>query len=255
MSKNGIIISVAALILVGFVALVIHNYRTKTSFKYADKTAEELKPEVRAQDEVNAAVNKEAAAGEVQRNSELLKVLPTDYVLGNKDASVLVIEYASLSCPHCADFARDAFEKLKAEYIETGKVKYVYRDFPLNQPALTAAMLAECQAADNKEHADEKYFATIKALFKTQDTWAFDDKFAEKLMAIAQLDGMSADRFQKCISDKKLQDKILHARIEAGKSLQLRSTPSFFINGEISEGFVDYKTLKKVIDAKLSEKN
>ena len=95
---------------------------------------------------------------------------------------------------------------------------------------------------------------TLKALFKTQDAWAFDEKFADKLEAIAQLDGMSSDRFRRCIADKALQDKILNARMEAAKSLQMRSTPSFFVNGEIAEGFVDYKVLKKLIDAKLSEK-
>ena len=115
-------------------------------------------------------------------------------------------------------------------------------------------MLAECQANDNKEDPDKKYFMTLKALFKTQDTWAFDQKFTEKLESIAQLDGMSSDRFKKCISDQSLQDKILNVRMDAAKSLQLRSTPSFFINGEIAEGFIDYKTLQKLIDAELSKK-
>lgn len=254
MSKRGIIIAVAIALLIGFAALVVNNYKNKTSYQYAEKTAEELKPEAHAQDVVNEAVNKEAAAAdEARKNSELLKVLPGDFVLGDKAAPLTFIEYASLSCPHCADFSRDAFEKLKSEYIETSKVKFIFRNFPLNQPALVGAMFADCQANDNKPQADEKYFATLKALFRTQDTWAFDEKFAEKLEAIAQLDGMSSDRFRKCISDKKLQDKILNARMEAAKSLQLRSTPSFFINGEVIEGFVDYKTLKKVIDTKLSE--
>ncbi len=255
MSKRGTIIAVSAALFIGFVALVIHNYKTKTSFKYADKTAAELKPEQNPQDSVSAEVNKDAASSpEVHRDSELLKVLPGDFVLGDKAAPVLLIEYASLSCPHCADFAREAFERLKSEYVDAGKVKFVFRNFPLNQPALVAAMFAECQAVDNKDQSGEKYFVTLKALFKTQDTWAFDEKFSEKLEAIAQLDGMSSDRFKKCVSDKALQDKILSARMEAAKSLQLRSTPSFFINGDISEGFVDYKTLKKLIDAKLSEK-
>lgn len=252
MSKRGIIFAVSALLLVGFVALVINNYKNKTSFKYSEKSVEELKPESASQDQVSAAVNKDAELNEARKNSDLVKVLPTDYVLGSKDAPVLVIEYASLSCPHCADFSRVAFDNLKTEYIDSGKVKFVFRHFPLNQPALVASMLAECQANDNKDD-QTKYFSTIKALFKTQDTWAFDAKFVEKLEAIAQLDGMSQDRFQKCIADKSLQDKILADRMEAAKSLQLHSTPSFFVNGTISEGFVDYKTLKKVIDEKLAE--
>ncbi len=254
MSKRGIIIVAAAALLIGFAALVVHNYKNKTSYKYAEKTAEELKPEQHSQDAVNEAVNKEAAVDEARKNSELLKVLPGDFVLGDKAAPVLFIEYASLSCPHCADFSREGFERLKTEYIDAGKVKFIFRNFPLNQPALVSAMFADCQANDNKEQANEKYFLTLKALFKTQDAWAFDEKFAEKLEAIAQLDGMSSDRFRKCLADKSLQDKILNARMEAAKSLQLRSTPSFFVNGEIIEGFVDYKVLKKLIDTKLSEK-
>jgi protein-disulfide isomerase len=253
MSKKLVITSITAILLVGFVALVINNYKTKTSLKYEDKTAEELKPTENSQDEVNAAINQEAASNQVQRNSELLKLLPNELFLGDKNAPILLIEYASLSCPHCADFSREAFDKLKTEYIDAGKLKFVFRHFPLNQPALVASMLAECKAIDHPEQASEKYFSTLKVLFKTQDTWAFDEKFSEKLSAIAQLDGMSADRFQKCTSDKSLQEKILRERMEAGKSLQLRSTPSFFIDGEIVEGFVDYKALKKIIDAKLAK--
>lgn len=253
MSKRGIIIAISAIMLVGFSALVVNNYRTKTSYKYSGKTAEELKPEQNPQDAVNEAVNEDAAMNEARKNSDLLKVLPGDFVLGDKLAPITLIEYASLSCPHCADFSRIAFERLKTEYIETGKVKFIFRNFPLNQPALVAAMFAHCQANDNKDKFHEKYFLTLKALFRTQDTWAFDQKFAEKLESIAQLDGMSSDRFRKCISDKSLQDKILNVRMDAAKSLQLRSTPSFFVNGEIAEGFVDYKSLKKLIDKNLSE--
>lgn len=253
MSKKLVITSVITILLVGFVALVINNYKTKTSLKYSDKTVEELKPAENSQDEVNSAINQEASSNQVKRNSELLKLLPNELFLGDKNAPILLIEYASLSCPHCADFSREAFDKLKTDYIDAGKVKFVFRHFPLNQPALFASMLAECKAIDYPEHASEKYFSILKILFKTQETWAFDEKFSEKLSAIVQLDGMSADRFQRCISDKSLQDKILHERMEAGKSLQLRSTPSFFINGEIVEGFVDYKALKKIIDTKLEK--
>jgi len=253
MSKQNIVIAVATLLLVGFIALVIHNYKTKTSFKYANQTAAEIKPQQHPQDAVNKAVNEEVIKEEARVvNQELLKILPDDFVLGDKSAPVLFIEYASLSCPHCASFTREAFDKLKADFIDSGKVKFIFRNFPLNQPALVAAMFVECQAKDSGSH--EKYYSTLKALFKTQDTWAFDEKFLEKLQAIAQLDGMSPERFSKCVSDKALQEKILTARMEAAKSLQLRSTPSFFINDEVAEGFVDYKSLKKLVEKKLGEK-
>lgn len=253
--KKGIILAIAIVLLIGFGALVAHNYKTKTSFKYNSQTAEEIKPEQNSQDAVNAAVNQDAAALEAARkNSNLLKVLSSDFTMGEKNAPVLMIEYASLSCPHCAAFARESFEKLKTDYIDSGKVLFIYRDFPLNQSALTAAMFAECQAYDNKPQMSEKYFSTLKALMKTQDSWAFDEKFAEKLEAIAKLDGMSSDRFKSCINDKNLQESILNKRIDAARSLQIKSTPSFFVNGEASEGYVDYQTLKKLIEKKLAEK-
>jgi protein-disulfide isomerase len=97
----------------------------------------------------------------------------------------------------------------------------------------------------------EAYYNFVKALFKTQDTWAFDQNFVDRLQAIALLDGMSQEQFKACIDDQKLQEKLLKARMITAKSLNLKSTPSFFINGEIFEGFVDYKSLKKEIDKKL----
>lgn len=248
------IIAIALLLFVGFAALVFNNYKTKTSFKYNSQSAEETKPQQNPQDIVNEKINADAAAlAETRQNSEILKISSDDFVLGQKSAPVTMIEYASLSCPHCSAFSRESFEKLKSEYIETGKVKFVFRHFPLNQSALSASMLAECQAQDNKPEAVEKYYATLKALFKTQDSWAFDVKYDEKLEAIAKLDGMSSERFKSCINDKKLQEKILVNRMETAKSLQIKSTPSFFINGEISEGYIDYLTLKKLIDKKLAE--
>jgi protein-disulfide isomerase len=253
LSKKSLIISVLAILLIGFTALVIHNYKNKTSFKYFGKTAEELKPDItKEQDLVNQELMKDQEKlAETRKNSELLKILPNDYVIGDSDAKVLIIEYASLSCPHCAVFYREAYEKIKEDYISKGKVKFIYRDFPLNQQALTAGTIAECIAKDSKENATEKYHETIKILFKTQDSWAFDSKYDEKLEAIMKLDGMGQERFKSCINDKQLQDKILAKRMDASNSLQIRSTPTFFVNGEISEGYIDYLTLQKLIEKNL----
>jgi protein-disulfide isomerase len=253
LSKKSLIIAVVGILLIGFTALVIHNYKNKTSFKYFGKTAEELKPDsTKEQDLVNQELMKnQEKLAETRKNSELLKILPNDYVIGDSDAKVLIIEYASLSCPHCAVFYREAYERIKDEYIATGKVKFIYRDFPLNQQALTAGTIAECIAKDSKENATEKYHETIKILFKTQDSWAFDPKYDEKLEAIMKLDGMSQERFKSCINDKQLQDKILAKRMDASNSLQIRSTPTFFVNGEISEGYIDYLTLQKLIEKNL----
>jgi len=253
LSKKSLIISVLSILLIGFIALVIHNYKNKTSFKYFNKTQQELKPEeTKEQDIVNQELLKDQEKlAETRKNSELLKILPNDYVIGDSDAKVLIIEYASLSCPHCAVFYREAYERIKEDYISKGKVKFIYRDFPLNQQALTAGTIAECIAKDSKENATEKYHETIKILFKTQDSWAFDPKYDEKLEAIMKLDGMGQERFKSCINDKQLQDKILAKRMDASNSLQIRSTPTFFVNGEISEGYIDYLTLQKLIEKNL----
>ncbi len=253
-NKNIILIAIIAALL-GFVALVVNNYTSKTSFKYKNQTAEELKPDQNKQDAVNKAVN-EAAKTESSRiiDSKILKIQKDDFVLGDKNAPVTIIEYASLSCPHCASFAREALPRIQEEYIDNGKVKFVYRDFPLNQQALVAAMYALCDAADNSVSDEpEKYFATLKSLFKSQDSWAFDRQFAAKLESIAKLNGMKSTRFQNCINNQDLQEDILNKRMDAAKSLQIKSTPSFFVNDEISEGYVDYKTIKALIDKKLSE--
>jgi protein-disulfide isomerase len=252
--KQFIIFVLAAAFLTGFAVLIVRNYKTKTSFKYAAKNAEDIKPQQNSQDLVSAAVNSNAAAlVQTPESRDLLKISPDDFVLGDKNAAVVVFEYASLSCPHCASFVRESFEKLKSEYIDTGKIQFVFRNFPLNQQALIASMIASCQAYDNRSQLQQKYYATLKALFKTQDSWAFDQKYMATLETIAKLDGMSSERFNACVNDKNLQEKILIARMNAVKKLQIKSAPSFFVNGEISEGYIDYQTIKKLIDKKLAE--
>lgn len=253
-SKKTLILLGSICLVVGFVALLINNYKTKTSFKNdgeeITKSAEEKTPQDAVNKEINESAEKNIDSKKVE---EILKINSSDIVLGDKNAPVVMIEYASLSCPHCAAFHRESLEKFKSEYIESKKVVFVHRDFPLNQPAMVAGMFAICQSQANKSETSEKYYNLLKALFRTQDSWAFDAKYIEKLQSIAQLDGMSSESFNSCINNKSLQERILRDRMEAAKSLQIQSTPTFFINGEIAEGYVDYVSLKKIIDKKLAE--
>lgn len=235
--------------LVGISSVVIYNYKNKTSFKYASEKAQEV--EKNSQDEVNKRVNEKAKIKKARLNNGLLEVQSSDYILGNKFAPVTMIEYASLSCPHCASFSRESFNKINEEYIKTGKVKFIFRNFPLNQSALSAAIYTKCYADSEKTGKVERYYDIIKSLFKTQDSWAFGAEYLDKLKTIAKLEGMSSDDFDKCMNDKDLQNKILSKRMTSAQELQIRSTPSFFINGQISEGYVDYKTLKTIIDKEL----
>ena len=248
-----LIIALLATALIGFCALITYNYKHKTSFKFLDEKTETLAPEKNKQDEVNKAIAKEAKTiAKMRSSSSLTKALKDDFILGDPNAPVTMIEYASLSCPHCASFTREAFDKIDQDYISQGKVKFIFRNFPLNQQALVAAMFTKCQA-EKAENKTEKYYSTLKVLFKTQNSWAFDGKFVNKLAAIANLDSMSNKEFGKCVNDQELSDKFLEERMEAAQALQLRSTPTFFINGEISEGYVDYKSLKKIIEKKLKQ--
>ncbi len=249
---------VALVAVVSFSALIVNNYKTKTSFKEANhQKAEKIKDN--PQDVVSAAVNEEAEhqkSDNIITEADKLAILQpnnNDIIYGDKNAAVTFIEYASLSCPHCATFHRESFERLKTDYIDNGKLKFIHRDFPLNQPALTAAMVAICNGKNYQNNKSEKYYSFLRALFKTQDAWAFDEKYSEKLESIAKLDGMSDKNFKACINDSKLQVQILESRMEAAKILKIQSTPTFFINDKILEGYMDYQTFQKVIDSELSK--
>ena len=113
-------------------------------------------------------------------------------------------------------------------------------------------MIALCQVGDHKIEV-QKYYDFIKVLFKTQEAWAFVEDFSAKLETIAKLDGMSSEKFNSCIKNKDLQEKILKNRLQAAQILQISSTPTFFINGEMISGYSGYGEIKKVIDKKLSD--
>lgn len=254
-SKKLLVIAIASVAIFSFATILVNNYKTKTSFKHSQ--TKPAKPQQNKQDTVKAAINKNAkktSQTTAPKISGVLKIVQSDYTIGNKKAPVQMIEYASLSCPHCAEFTREAFDRLKKEYIDSGKVLFVFRHFPLNQPALTAAMFADCQVQDKNPAALTKYFNTIKALFKTQDSWAFAANFTQRLETIAKLDGMSSEKFNSCVQNEALRKDILTKRMSAAKALKITAAPSFFINGEVLSGYVDYLTIKKLIDKKLANK-
>lgn len=236
-TRNKIIIFTLILILIAAIGiLVARNLDQKKSTTESDKTSDSKT--------INSAEAK-----------LLHKIQKDDIVLGESSAKVTVIEYASLSCPHCATFHAEGLPKLKAEYIDSGKVNFVHRDFPLNQPALVASMVAFCIAEDNQNDQVNQYYSFIKALFKTQDSWAFSDNFTEKLKSIAKLDGMSSEHFNSCIKDTALQERILKSRLYVSQTLQLQSTPTFIIGDKTINGYAGYDEIKKAVDQKLSAIN
>lgn len=166
-----------------------------------------------------------------------------DRVLGDPDAPITIIEYSSLTCPHCADFHTNTLPKLKANYLDTGKAKLVYRDFPLGNDGRStiAAMLARCAPPD-------RYFGFLDVLFRGQRNWALaPDPFAA-LSQIGQLGGISAEDFEACMNNEALFNGIRKSRADAAAEFGVESTPTFIINGERRiDGSQPYETFEAVL--------
>jgi protein-disulfide isomerase len=184
-----------------------------------------------------------AFAGDKVDTAELMKpeALP-DMIMGSDSAPVTIIEYASATCPHCAHFQETTFPELKKQYIDTGKVKYIFREFPLDNLAAAAFMLARCAGKD--EHY--KYFALVDTLFKQQATWAVE-KPIPPLMTIAKQAGFTEQTFNACLANQQVLDGIEKVRSRAVDVFKVSSTPTFFINGERRTGSVTIEEMTKVI--------
>ena len=166
-----------------------------------------------------------------------------DIVIGSPKAPVTITEYASMSCSHCAAFGENVFPMLRSRYIDTGKVRFVFREFPLDIKAAAGAMLARCIAKDDAG----KYFAVIDTLFKSQDAWAGSNT-TESLKLIGKQTGLTGDEVESCLKDQALLDKIAADQKYANEVLKVNSTPTFFINGDMVKGEIAFEDFKKKID-------
>lgn len=151
-------------------------------------------------------------------------VTAADRVLGKADAPVTIIEYASLTCPHCAAFERQDLPTIRQEWIDTGKAKLIFRDYPLDRYALQAATIARCAPND-------RYFAFIESFFEGQIGWATASDPVEALKRIARLGGMDGAAVDKCLADTKVQEAIVAGEAQAKNDYGVDSTPTFFILG------------------------
>lgn len=167
-----------------------------------------------------------------------------EFVQGNPNAKVVVIEYASLTCPHCAHFAQDDYPKLKKEYIDTKKIKFVYRDFPLDNLALGAALLARCAPGD-------KGMGMVEKMFIEQTKWIQAEKPIEPLTAYAKETGMSDKDVEACLQNKGIVDAIRDGYSTAASLYKVDATPTFLV-GEERVGGADYAKLKEMIDKALA---
>ncbi len=166
-----------------------------------------------------------------------------DMAIGDAKAPVTIIEYASMTCPHCAHFQETTFPELKKRYIDTGKVRYIFREFPLDQLAAAAFMLTRC--ASDKD--PEKYFKLIDTFFRQQNTWAVE-KPLPPLLAISKQAGLTQKTFDACLADQKLLDGIEAVRTRAVDKFKVNSTPTFFINGTMVSGALSIDEMAKQID-------
>jgi protein-disulfide isomerase len=165
-----------------------------------------------------------------------------DMAIGSKDATVTITEYASMTCPHCAAFTEQVLPKIKEAFIDTGKVRFVFREFPLDIKAAAGSMLARCIAKDDAG----KYFTVTELLFKTQNDWVMKDT-AGSLTRIGKQAGLSQEAVEACLKDQALLDKIAADQKFANEVLKVNSTPTFFINGDMLKGETSFEDFSKKI--------
>ena len=166
-----------------------------------------------------------------------------DMALGPADAKVTITEYASMTCPHCAAFNEQVFPKIKAEFIDTGKVRYIFREFPLDIKAAAGSMLSRCIANGDAS----KYFAVTDLLFKSQADWVMKNT-TESLSRIGKQAGLSQQQVDDCLKDQALLDKIAADQKYASEVLKVDSTPTFFINGDKIKGEASIEEFEKKIN-------
>lgn len=163
---------------------------------------------------------------------EILRVKDDDITIGCTDAPNVVIEYSSLSCPHCSIYYKDIFPQIKSELIKTCKVKYIYRDFPLTKSALKGVALARCVTMDNHgKIASQEFFNIIQTLFASQDSWAFSSDFEQNLSKILNITGIPQSTIIACNNKKDIAVEVISNAFIAMKVLNIGHSPAIFVNG------------------------
>jgi protein-disulfide isomerase len=169
-----------------------------------------------------------------------------DIIHGSADAKVEFIEFSSLTCPHCANYRQETYPKLMEKYVKTGKVKMIYRDFPLDNLAMGAAMLSRCIPSEN-------YDLFMDTLFKKQQEWVRSEDPLGVLKQYAALAGLEADAVDKCVADAEVFAAIRDKMTAQSEKWDIRSTPTVVINGKKYEGNLGFEYFSKIIDQELAK--
>ena len=173
------------------------------------------------------------------KNESINAKTDEEFFLGNKNAKIVVIEYASMTCIHCATFHKQVYPKIKKNYIDTNKIKFIFRDFPLDKQALFASVLAKCAPKD-------KYFNFVKLILTNQEKWiSNDDTFMNKLRNIGKLAGLNENKINSCFKDEKMVDNIIRTRSIGEEKYNINSTPSLIIN-EKKYSAMSYENFEKI---------
>lgn len=162
--------------------------------------------------------------------------------IGLESANIEIIEFASLTCGHCAKFHNEVFPKIKKEFIDTGKVSFIYNDFPLDKFALKASVIARCSG-------NKKYFSFLKVLYKKQKDWTSSQDPFKSLLKIAKLGGLKNDEIKVCVGNKSIEDGILKKRLSSTKEFKIEATPTIYLNGKKYDGDLTYEALKLKLDS------
>ena len=167
-----------------------------------------------------------------------------EMALGEANAPVTIVEYMSMTCPHCANFHNETFDAIKAKYVDSGKVRFIVREFPFDPRAAAAFMLARCAP-------EGQYFPMISMLFKQQEQWAAAENGRDALLQMSKLAGFTQESFEACLTNQKLLDDVNAVMQRGANEFGVKSTPTFFVNGEHYSGDMSVDVLSALIDSKL----
>ncbi|TPK08948.1 DsbA family protein [Mesorhizobium sp. B2-5-9] len=234
-SRRNVLTSLAA---IPAVALLAACSDSGEEAKAAD--VKPANPATPAKPATPAAVQVPEAQGTVDMTELMKPGALSDKQLGKDDAKVTIVEYASMTCPHCAHFAETTFPDLKTKYIDTGKARYILREFPFDPSAEAGFMLARC--------AKDNYFPMVDVLFRQQANWVGVSNTKEALLQISKLAGFTQESFEACLTDQKLLDDVRSVQKRGANEFKVDSTPTFFINGKTYKGAMSIEEMSAIID-------